>query len=188
MHTLFGLALLLTSLLATPVPAAADTADEPRRGQIAARGRTLFTNPANHCHAFRDLVAYAAERTANPAQMLEDLKFVLIGETLRTRGSGPHYIGNRPGARGDSGFKSELRDGSPQVEHALAAIYIGRNYPPGSTEAIALWAEIVRPAVSGQPVSAADTLLYAIGGDTGQRLSGSNYRELPRVIERTLCA
>jgi hypothetical protein len=180
----FG-AIVLAVLLITASGATAQ--DAPRRESIAEKGRQLFKNTTNHCHSFRDLVAFAVGKTDSPVQLLEDLKFVLIGLSLRERGKGPLYIGNTPGARGDKGFKEDLKDNSPQVEHALAAIYIGKIYPPGSTEAIALRTEVMGPLTTGGELNAADILLYAIGGDIGQRLSGSNYRELPNVIARTMC-
>lgn len=175
---------LLVAVLATTGSTAQELA---RRESIAEKGRALFKNTMNHCHSFRELVAFAAAKTDSPGQLLEDLKFVLIGLSLRERGKGPLYIGNTPGARGDKGFKEDLKDGSPQVEHALAAVYIGKMYPPGSTEAIALRTEVMGPLTGGGELNAADILLYAIGGDIGQRLSGSNYKELPNVIARTMC-
>ncbi len=161
--------------------------DDARRSIIAAKGRVLFKNTLNHCRAYRDLVAFAAEKADSPMQMLEDLKFVLIGTDLRHRGQGPHYIGGTPGARGDKGFKTGLRDNSPQVEHSLAAIYVGKFYPPGAAEAAALQTEVMGPLLAGGKLNSADILLWSLGGDTGQRLSNSNYKELPKVIERTQC-
>lgn len=161
--------------------------DDARRTEIAAKGRELFKNTRNHCKAYRDLVTFAAQKASGAAVLVEDLKFVLIGRDLRMRGTGPHYIGNTPGARGDSGFKPELRDNSPQVEHSWAAIYIGRFYPPGAAEAVSLRTEVMGPLEAGNKLNAADILLWSLGGDTGQRLSDSNFRELPKVIERTQC-
>lgn len=161
--------------------------DLTRREAIAEKGRQLFKNTTNHCHSFRDLAAFAAGKTDNPVQLLEDLKFVLIGLSLRERGNGPLYIGKISGARGDKGFKDDLKDNSPQVEHALAAIYIGKMFPPGTAEAVALRTEVMGPLTDGGDLNPADILLYSIGGDIGQRMSGSNYKELPRVIERTMC-
>lgn len=182
------LALVLLILAAFgSAPTGAATSEAQRRSELAAKGRQLFRNPTDHCRAFHDLVTFAAEKVDAPGPLVEDLKFVLIGTGLRERGKGPDYIGGTPGARGDRGFKSELKDGSPQVEHAMAAIYIGKVYPPGSTEATALVTEVMGPLTSGGKLNPADVLLYAIGGDIGQRLSGSNYRELPGVIGRTMC-
>jgi hypothetical protein len=112
--------------------------DDARRKEISSKGVELFKNTKDHCRAFHDLLAFAVTKTDGPAQLVEDLKFVLIGKSLTERGTGPLYIGTTAGARGDSGFKSELQDHSPQVEHAWAAIYIGRNFPPGSNEIAAL--------------------------------------------------
>jgi hypothetical protein len=162
--------------------------DEKRRAEISAHGKALFKNTKNHCHAFRDLVAFAISKSSSTGVVLEDLKLVLIGEELRRRRSGPYYIGNEAGARGDLGFKEELRDGSPQVEHAMAAIYIGKHWPPGSEEALAIYTEIVLPVASGQKINAADVALWTIGGDAGQRVSDKELGRLPGVIERTMCA
>jgi hypothetical protein len=178
-----NLAVILCVLLASE----ASAQDAARRAAVAAHGRTLFQNTGNHCHAFRDLIAFAVTKVDAPGPLLEDLKFVLIGTGLRERGQGSDYIGRTPGARGDKGFKTDLKDGSPQVEHAMAAIYIGKNYPPGSTEATALRTEVMGPLTGRGELNAADILLWAMGGDIGQRLSGSNFKELPRVIERTMC-
>jgi hypothetical protein len=177
---------LVAVLLLDPMVAHAEP-DDTRRSTLAAKGRVLFRNTSNHCHAYRDLVALAAEKADGPMQMLEDLKFLLIGTDLRHRGQGSHYIGGTPGARGDKGFKAELKDNSPQVEHSLAAIYVGKFYPPGATEAVALRTEVMGPLMDGGKLNSADILLWSLGGDTGQRLSNSNYKELPKVIERTQC-
>lgn len=181
------LRLLLGLLLSFRFVIADDAADLKRRTSIAEKGRELFKNTKNHCKAFQDLAAFAVERTKSPGQVLEDLKFVLVGESLKKRGTGPLYIGRTPGARGDSGFKAELKDNSPQVEHAWAAIYIGKTMPPGSAEGLALWFEVLGPLKNGEKPSAADILLYSIGADIGQRLAANNISELPKVIGRTIC-
>jgi hypothetical protein len=180
-------ALLLASLALAMSPAEAQQQEAARRDAIAQKGRDLFKNTGNHCHAFRDLAAFAVTKVDAPGPLLDDLMLVLIGKSLRERGTGTYYIGNTPGARGDKGFKDDLQDGSPQVEHGFAAIYIGKMYPPGTTEAVALRTEVMGPLTGEGKLNSADLLLYAIGGDIGQRLSGSNYEELSKVIERTMC-
>lgn len=187
-----GLRIMLTAGIAlvvvvAPVNGVYGT-ESQRRALISERGKEIFRNTKNHCKSFQDLVTFAVVQTAKVPDLLEDLKLVLIGESLTKRGSGSLYIGNTPGARGDTGFKLELRDGSPQVEHAYAAMYIGKTMPPGSTEVAALLLEVMGPLTSGRALNAQDSLLYAIGGDIGQRLSASNYKELPGVIKRTMCA
>lgn len=171
--------------LAAFTPARAD--DGARRSEIAAKGRDLFKNTKDHCKCFQDLVSFATTKIDGPAQLIEDLKFVLIGEDLRRRGTGKYHIGNTPGARGDKGFKPELKDDSPQVEHAWAAVYIGKNYPPGSSEVAALLTEVMGPLVDGGKLNPQDVLLWSLGGDLGQRISNSNYKEVPGVIKRTMC-
>jgi len=161
--------------------------DDQRRAVVATKGRELFKNTKNHCRAYVDLVTFAAGKAESAVQLVEDLKFVLIGIGLRERGKGANYIGNTPGARGDSGFKPELRDNSPQVEHSWAAIYVGKFYPPGSTEAAALRTEVMGPLENGGKLNAADILLWALGGDTGQRVDNSNYKQVASVISKTQC-
>jgi hypothetical protein len=161
--------------------------DAARRQSISEKGRALFKNTKNHCHAFRDLVQFAIAQSGEVGVVLEDLKLVLIGETLRTRTTGKYYIGNTQGARGDSGFRAELRDSSPQAEHAFAAIYIGKNFPPGSAEAIALATEVMGPLTEGQKLNAADALLYSLGADLGQRMSKKELGKVPSVIDKTMC-
>jgi hypothetical protein len=178
--------MLLVGILLYPIIAQGDS-DETRRSSIAEKGRLLFKNTSNHCRAYRDLISFAADKADGPMQMLEDLKFVLIGTDLRHRGQGVHYIGGTPGAKGDKGFKAELRDNSPQVEHSLAAIYVGKFYPPGTAEAAAFRTEVMGPLTGDGKLNAADILLWSLGGDTGQRLDKSNYKQLPKVIERTQC-
>lgn len=183
---------LTTSVAAGLALAAASSVvradDDARRSEIANKGRELFKNTKDHCKSFQDLVTFATIKVDGPGQLVEDLKFVLIGEDLRRRGTGKHYIGSTPGARGDTGFKSELKDNSPQVEHAWAAVYIGAKYPPGSPEIAALLTEVMGPLVDGGKLNAQDVLLWSLGGDLGQRISRFNYKEVPGVIRRTMCA
>lgn len=161
--------------------------DEIRRAEVAAKGKALFKNTKDHCRSFYELVSFATTKVDGPGQLVEDLKFVLIGEDLRHRGTGKHYIGKTAGARGDSGFKLELMDQSPQVEHAWAAVYLGAKYPPGSTEVAALLTEVMGPLVDGGKLNPQDIRLWSLGGDLGQRLSRFNYKEAPGVIKRTMC-
>lgn len=170
-----SLAALVSFLAFTSVWA--DAADEPRRASIAAKGRELFRNTTDHCESYAKLVEFAAERAGNVGNLLEDLKYVLVGTVLTARGTGKHYIGNTAGARGDSGFKASLQDGSPQVEHSWAAIYVGK-LGPGAGIALAVLTEHGFNK---------DSLLWVLGADTGARLSQGNYKKLPQVIRRTQC-
>jgi hypothetical protein len=95
--------------------------------------------------------------------------------------------GYRVGRTKTARFKPELKDGSPQVEHAMAAIYVGKFFPPGSAEAAALLTEFAQPLVSGGRVNPADALLWSIGGDIGQRVSDRELSRFPTAIERTMC-
>lgn len=180
-------AMLRPAAAQSRAPSAPARDDDARRTAIAQQGRTLFQNTTNHCKSFRDLVAFAAERSGTADDLLNDLLVVMIGNDLRHRGTGKYYIGSTKGARGDKGFRAELRDNSPQAEHAFAAIYIGKRFPPGSTEALAVFNEFLGGEAENGKANVADMLLYAVGGDAGQRLSGSNYKQLPGVIDRTMC-
>jgi hypothetical protein len=177
----FGLALIACSTFAE------DSADAERHQALSEKGKQFFKNTRNHCLAFRDIVTFAVSQSKETGVVLEDLKWVLIGEDIRKRGKGPYYIGNTPGARGDTGFKSELKDNSPQVEHAMAAIYVGKFYPPGSAEALALATEVAQPLLAGSKVNPSDALLWSLGADAGQRVNNKELDKLPRVIERTMC-
>ncbi len=178
---------LVLALGSVDIAFAAADPDDSRRAAISQRGKELFRCTKNHCHAFRDLTAFAITKSSATGVVLEDLKLVLIGQDLRKRGSGPYYIGKEPGARGDSGFTKSLQDGSPQVEHAMAAIYIGKHFPPGSAEALALITEVAEPLISGGKMNGADVALWTLGADAGQRVHDKELAKLPGVIERTMC-
>ena len=161
------------------VTASAD--DRSRRIEVKAKAESLFKNTTNHCRAFLDLVRFSANRATDARTMLEDLKLILIGKTLLQRGTGDLYIGNLSGARGDSGFKDYLRDGSPQVEHLMAAIYLAKMAPPFTGEIVALWYE-------GTNATKADVALWVLGLDLGNRVANRNFRnQFPKAIERTIC-
>lgn len=129
-------AALIVTIFVLGEPALAG--DATRRAEISAKGVESFRNTSNHCHAYRDLVDFAATKVESVGQLLEVLKWVLIGEALTNRMSGQYYIGNTPGARGDSGFKSSLRHGSPQAEHSWATIYVGKLGPGAGVASAAL--------------------------------------------------
>lgn len=178
-------AFLLCVMISTPVMST--PTDDARRAEVATKARAIFKNTANHCQAVVEVTKVAVEKAGSVANLIEDLKLLFVGESLQSRRTGPHYIGKTPGARGDKGFKASLKDNSPQVEHLIAAIYIGKTLPPGSAEGIAVITEIAEPLATGGKMNTADVLLYTIGSDAGQRLSGSNYSQLPNVITRTVC-
>lgn len=144
--------------------------------------KTLQQNP-DRCQAFATIFERAVE-ASGPRDALEDLKAVLIGKDLARRDRGPYYVGR---FEGSEGFKPELADRSPQIEHAFAAIYIGATYPPASTELVSAWTEFVRPESGGRKVEWEDVRLYMVGGDLGQRISRFNYKQVPEVIRRTMC-
>lgn len=183
-----GIALVTLAVASLAVQGAQAENDEQRRAAISAKGLELFKNTKNHCRSYVDLVTFASGKAESAVQLVDDLKFVLIGTGLRERGKGSYYIGNKaPGIKGDTGFKAELRDNSPQVEHSWAAIYVGKFYPPGAAEAASLKTEVMGPLESGGKLNAADILLWTLGGDTGQRLDNSNFKQLASVISKTQC-
>lgn len=146
-----------------------------------------FSSSSNHCKSF----AHIAEHTANIAPSVgawfEDLRLVLIGEDwLRRPGRrGPFYMGIMTN---DSGFKPELRDGSPQVEHAFAAIYFGKVLSPGGTTFWGSLIEIKDAFVRKTSVNNADILLWGFGEEIGTRLSPRNLNRVAISIRKTLCA
>jgi hypothetical protein len=156
--------------------------DAARRKEISDRGKALFLNTSNHCKALADLSGFAASKADDVPTFFEDMKLVMIGEDLDRRGTGAYYIGGTRGARGDTGFKKELRDGSPQAEHAFAAIYLGKLVPPGAAN---IFARLVE--ARGGELNNADTRLYDIGMDLGARVMKANLAQVPQVIMRTMC-
>jgi hypothetical protein len=154
---------------------------DKRRRELSRVTKTTFEGNKNRCKAFAQVVEAAILVAPTPRDMLEDLRHILIGADWKRRKDkrGPYYVGP---FEGSEGFKPELADPSPQVEHAFAAIYLGATYPPGSTELISAATEM-----TGNPINWADVRLYMVGGDLGQRISRLNYKQVPDVIRRTMC-
>jgi len=164
-------------------PAQEETVDDKRRRLLSDYAKEQFAKDDDRCRAFTLVVERAASSSANLSLMIDDLLAVFIGKALDRKDRGPYYFGRFEGAKG---FKPELADRSPQVEHAFAAIYIGARYPPGTTEAVNARTELLA-WTEGEGVNWADVQLYLVGGDIGARLTKNNYRELPGVIRRTIC-
>lgn len=180
------------AVVAAAAVAAATTAwaaDPPRHAvrlelKKAAAGK--FAASTNHCGTFGDIVEIAVGKAGSVADLLEDLKLVLIGEDwLRRPGKrGPYYMDVKTG---DSGFKPELKDGSPQVEHAMAGIYLAKVLPPGGVGAKGSFLEFLTAVGRKEKPSSADMLLYAYGEDLGGRVMASNMKDLPGALRKTLC-
>jgi hypothetical protein len=86
-----------------------------------------------------------------------------------------------------SGFKVAFAEDSPQVEHAMAGIYLSKIKQPG---AIGFWGTLVEVAQGlsrGDFPSFADIALYAVAEDFGDRISESNYKESHNAARRTFC-
>ena len=145
-----------------------------------------FTKGKNDCEAFAQIAEAALKDADNVPEYLEDLKLVLIGEDwLRRKDKrGPYYMGLKTG---DSGFRSDLKDSSPQVEHAMAAIYLAKVLPPGGIGAKGSFFELLEAVGRREKPNAADMLLFAYGEDLGDRLAKSNMPQFPTALRRTLC-
>jgi hypothetical protein len=151
------------------------------------KAASMFKTSSNHCETFAKVAEAAVAGTDDVGDVLEDLKLVLIGEDwLRRKGKrGKYYMDVRTN---DSGFKDELKDGSPQVEHAMAAIYLAKILPPGGVGANGSFVEFVEAAKNGEKPNAADMLLYTYGEDIGDRLAKSNLKQFPTALRRTICS
>lgn len=179
--------LLLTVTVGGTAGAADSLKDRQRR--IALRdyaAKALKSGAKDHCDAFAKIAQFAATNAVGASMWLEDMRLVVIGADWRRRSGqrGEYFTGVRSTA---SGFKEDLRDDSPQVEHAMAAIYLGKMAPPGAGELAAGFRELVTGGVPESKVEAADYKLWAYGADIGARLSDANLPQVSSAIRRTLC-
>ena len=163
-----------------------------RRAELKKQAVSSFKASSNHCKTFADIADIAAKNVktggGNVGDFMEDLRLVIIGSDtfLRRKGKrGKYYIGI---TTNDSGFKPELKDGSPQVEHAYAGIYFAKG--AGMVQgAVGFWGsvvEFIQDASKGK-VTAADKLLYGFASDIGSRLANNNFTQIKTPITRTLC-
>ena len=182
--TLLGVALSMSVV-------AAGSAQTPPRDAIRLalkeKAASMFKISSNHCETFAKVAEAAVAGTDEVGDVLEDLKLVLIGEDwLRRKGKrGKYYMDVKTN---DSGFKNELKDGSPQVAHAMAAIYLAKILPPGGVGANGSFVEFVEAAKNGEKPNAADMLLYQYGEDIGDRLAKNNLKQFPTALRRTICS
>ena len=176
-----ALSLSITFLLYTQYSFAND---HDRRVALKDYAKKEFQSSKNHCESFAKVSERAAELTKKTGEWLEDMRLVVIGEDfINRKNRGPYFHGV---PTKDSGFKAELQDDSSQVEHAMAAIYIGK-VGPAAPEALGLAKETFDAYKRGTSFSKPDMLLFSIGGDLGARLHD---RELVRVgypIRKTMC-
>lgn len=179
-------ALVLGLVLAANGAASADPVDDRRNALKKYAEDTLKAKPDNHCGAFADIAAFAAGKAPDAGAWLEDMRLVIVGEDWQRRAGkrGKYYTGS---ISKDTGFRAELRDNSPQVEHAMAAIYLGKLAPPGAAELSGLFIEFVTAGLPEKKVDAADYKLWAYGADIGARVSNQNLKDVATAIRRTLC-
>jgi len=145
-----------------------------------------FRRSGNHCESFATVAGYATSLTDRTREWLDDMRLVIIGESMldRSKNRGAWYLGVRTR---DSGFKPSLKDGSSQVEHAMAAIYLAKVVPPGGVDIGGTAYELYNAYKRKEVVSAPDIALWAIGGDIGARLSDRELKGVGRPIRTTMC-
>lgn len=143
---------------------------------LLARG---LLNSKNHVEALTSIVNFAAALVTSldspEEKMMEDLKLVLIGTGLTTRGGrskGRYFAGH---FRGALGFKSQFVDENNQVQHAIAGVYIAFKYG-FLGEQYTLFNE-------GQQQ---DILLYKVVFPLGRGLNEGNYNNLGNKLYNTL--
>lgn len=166
--------------------------DDWRRTNLKDFASASFTNSTNHCKTFADVSDHAAKNVkqanGDVGMFLEDMRLVIIGADtfLRRKGErGKYYMAVKTNA---SGFKDELVDDSPQVEHAYAGIYFakGVGMAPGAVGLVGSGIELIQDILN-QKLTVADKLLYAYSSDIGSRLSNDNFEIIKTPILRTLC-
>lgn len=183
--------LIVICALTVPMAQFAMSATPPPRDAIRLalkqKAASMFKASTNHCETFAKVAEAAVAQAQDVGDLLEDLKLVLIGEDwLRRKGKrGTYYMDVRTN---DSGFKQELKDNFPQVEHAMAAIYLAKILPPGGVGANGSFVEFVEAAKNGEKPNAADMLLYMYGEDLGDRLAKNNMKQFPTALRRTICS
>ena len=175
------LALLTSSLVIADTPAR-----QSERLALKAYAAEQFRASNNHCETFSKVASFAVSKANNVGDLLEDLKLVLIGEDWARRPlrRGAYYVGIRTS---DSGFRKELRDASPQVEHAMAGIYLAKHIQPGGVGFWGTVGELVQALGNREKPNAADMLLYGYAEDLGGRLMNANMDAFPSALSKTLC-
>ena len=167
----------------------ADTAvgsDSSRRTELKAFAQNEFKSSNNHCQSFAKVAEYATTLTISTSEFLEDMRLVIIGSDWSRKKDkrGDYYIGI---VTSDSGFKPELKDGSSQVEHLMAAIYFGKMLPPGGAAIGGSLIEVRDQWKRNAHYSKQDAALYMLGGDIGERLHDRELKLIGTPIRRTIC-
>lgn len=160
--------------------------DSARRSQLKSFAVERFSTLDSDCEAFAQVAERAASSAPDVATWMEDMRLVIIGEDWRRRADrrGSAWYGVKTDA---SGFKPDLKDDSPQSEHAMAAIYLGKGLPPALAGVGGTVLELKALFEPGS-VNSADVLLWLIGGDIGERLSAGNLKQIGTPIRRTMCS
>ena len=170
------------SLLSIVLTAEAD--DKTRRQALKVYAKKEFSASKNHCQTFAKVAEHATTLTSKTGEWLEDMALVIIGKDLVNRKNrGEYFHGVKTS---DSGFKSELKDGSSQVEHAMAGIYLAKFVPGGSAFGGSI-KEGYDAIKRNQSWSTQDALLYAIAGDIGERLHDKELSRVGFPIRKTMC-
>jgi hypothetical protein len=150
-----------------------------RREKLKQAAQNLLGPGSNKCQGFAELIELAVAFSAGQANqvetVVEDLKAVLIGDSLVTghgRSQGPFFKGNSAGAKG---FKPELRDNYDQVQHAMAGLYMGYRLP---SPALSL--------VMGTDGEMQDAKLYGVMMGLGRGLTAERLHSLPAAVRRVM--
>ena len=158
--------------------------DQERRAILRDFAKTEFSGSENHCESFAKVAEKAASLSGKTTNWLEDMRLVMIGEDFvhrKNRGRFFHGVATK-----DTGFKPSLKDGSSQVEHAMAAIYIGK-LGPAAPEVLGLAKEIWDAYKREATLNTEDLLLFSIGGDIGARLHDGELSRVGYPIRKTMC-
>lgn len=173
---------LVAALISCLSPVHAD--DNSRRSQLKALAASEFNGSSNHCETFAKVAEAAASSAPSTGAWLEDMRLVIIGSDWERKERGEFWSGIKTG---DSGFKAALKDGSSQVEHAMAAIYLGKGLPTPLTSIGGTLKELKDAFQRGESVSTADVTLWSIGEDIGARVYDGNLKQIGTPIRNTMC-
>ena len=175
-------------------PNAALKDHDQRRLLLKKYAATQFKASNNHCKTFADVAHFAAGNVKKAdlklVDFMEDLRLVIIGADTFFRKKdkrGKYYMSV---VTNSSGFKDNLADDSPQVEHAYAGIYFAKGFlslMPGVSGGQGALVELLQGAYKLQSPSSADIQLYVVASDIGDRLSNSNFTQIKTPITRTMC-
>ncbi len=158
--------------------------DAARRTQLKTVAANEFTISTNHCKSFAKVAEAAAKAAPSVGAWLEDMRLVIIGSDWSRKDRGAYWSGIKTG---DSGFKASLKDGSSQVEHAMAAVYLGKGLPAPLTTFGGVLNEVTDAFQRGGPISTADIALWAIGEKIGAHVYDGNLTQVGAAIRNSMC-